>query len=252
MQTNTMDSASNYGRCSICGDTGWEIYKASTLAYGEPMELDFARKCKCTGNLRITDRTGVPEEFSDADLHKFNFSAYSVDIGKIERLAWSLVNDYNKWEAHGKGLYLWSKTPGSGKTFLACSIAKMVMIKFDKKMRFITAPDYIKLVGESYKRERYEDDSSEAYRECAVLVFDDLGAQIDKDWQRQEIFRLVNNRIGNGLITIYTSNMDIGHLNVDSRTKDRIVKSSIVIPMPEESIRQKKAKIEQERFLAEI
>ena len=103
---------------------------------------------------RTADKTGVPDEYREADLYKFNFEAYEVDMTNLKKLAWSLLNKFNDWQNKGKGIYLWSQTPGSGKTFLACCIAKSVMMKYDLKMRFITAPDYISLVGDSYKRER--------------------------------------------------------------------------------------------------
>ena len=46
--------------------------------------------------------------------------------------------------------------------------------------------------------------------------------------QEQELFNLVNKRMEHGKITIYTSNMDANALNVDARTRDRIIKTSIV------------------------
>ena len=55
-----------------------------------------------------------------------------------------------------------------------------------------------------------------------------------------------------GLITFYTSNMAPENLNLDDRTINRIVKSSITIQMPEESIRLKKARDEQDKFLQDI
>lgn len=244
---------SAYGDCPVCNGTGWELYEATVFDYGEPETLTFARKCtKCTGARRITDCTGVPDEYHDADFGKFDFGAYKVDMGKTRALCLSMINSFSAWEKAGKGLYLWSKTPGSGKTFLACCIAKSLMMKYDLKMRFTTAVDYINAVGESYKRERGQEDSSEVYRTCSILVLDDIGAQIDKDWQRQEMFRLVNKRMETGGITIYTSNFGTQSLNVDDRTKDRIVKSSIVLQMPEESIRRRKAQEEQTRFLQAV
>lgn len=242
--------ASDYGECSICQGTGWELYKATVFDYGFETEIEMARKCpRCTGKWRNTDKTGVPDEYHEADLYKFNFEAYEVDLSNLKKLAWSLFNKFNDWQNKGKGIYLWSQTPGSGKTFLACCIAKSVMMKYDLQMRFITAPDYISLVGDSYKRERGEVDKSMIYRECPLLVLDDLGTQMDKEWQRQEIFRLVNQRMASGTVTIYTSNYPAEKLNVDDRTKDRIIKTSVVIQMPEESIRRKKAKNEQDSFL---
>lgn len=248
---NTM--VSNSGDCPICKGTGWEMYQATVYDYGEPMVVDMVKKCpRCSGTVRLKDRTGVPEEFYEADLYKFDFGAYEVDLSRLKKLAWSMFNQFDKWQSNGKGIYLWSKTPGSGKTFFSCCIAKSIMLKHDLQMRFITAPDYINLVGESYKQPRGELDKSAVYRECPLLVLDDIGTQVDKDWQKQEMFRLINQRMSSGLVTIYTSNMTVENLNVDDRTKDRIIKSSVVVQMPEESIRRKKAKNEQDKFLENI
>lgn len=222
--------ASAQANCKICNGTGWQFYTAHVEGY--PLEVEYVRACpKCSGQWRSDDRTGVPDEFHEADLRKFNFGAYS---------------DY------AAGLYLWSTTPGSGKTFLSCCIAKSVMMKYGLQMRFIAAPDYINLVAESYRRERGEYDPSEVYRTCQLLVFDDIGTQLDKEWQRKEIFQLVNHRMASGCVTIYTSNLPVEKLNIDDRTKSRIERDSIVVKMPEENIRRKIAASEQERFLRKI
>ena len=125
-------------------------------------------------------------------------------------------------------------------------------MKYDLQIRFVTAPDYISAVGDSYKRERGEEDLSQIYRDCKFLVLDDIGAQADKEWQKQEMFRLINKRMEDGNITIYTSNMSTDNLNVDARTRDRIIKGSVELWMPEENIRRKKATIEQNDFLKKI
>ena len=129
----------------------------------------------------------MPDEFHEADLRKFNFGAYSDYAAGLERLAGSMLTDVGGLGESRERLYLWSTTPGSGKTFLACCIAKSVMMKYGLQMRFIAAPDYINLVAESYRRERGEYDPSEVYRTCQLLVFDDIGTQLDKEWQRKEI-----------------------------------------------------------------
>ena len=248
-----MHAPSGSGNCPVCGGSGWELYTATCFEYEPPEELLFARKCtKCSGERRLADLTGVPEEYYDADFRKFDFGAYRVDLSKTKNLCGNMIRNYPEWEKAGKGLYIWSKMPGSGKTFLACCLAKTLMIKYDRQMKFVTATDYINTVGNSYNRERGMIDESEIFRTCDILVFDDIGAQADKDWQRQEIFRLSDSRMKNGNITIYTSNMNPGSLNVDERTKDRIIKQSIVLQMPEESIRRKKAQEEQNRFLQSV
>ena len=239
-------------KCSVCHDTSWELFFQPAEIYGGEM-TEFAKKCtRCTGMMRSEDFTGVPPQFRDADITKFDFTAYNVDMGKIKKLAMSMVYDFDKWNKAGKGIYLWSKSPGSGKTFLACCIGKSIMVKHDLQMRFITAPDYIAAVGDSYKRERGECDESEIFRNCKILVLDDIGVQQGKEWYQQELFRIINKRMSEGNITIFTANMPPEKLNLEARTIDRIIKCSVTIQMPEEDIRVRKAKAEQEMFLRDI
>lgn len=236
------------GKCPVCNGTGYELFWRPEELYGGEM-TQFARKCsRCSGKRRSEDFVGIPLNYKDT----FNFEIYSVNIEKIKKLVYSFIKDFSKWNGSGKGLYLWSKTPGSGKTLLACNIAKSVMVKYDLQMRFITATDYISAVGDSFRRERGENDSSEVFRTCKLLILDDIGTQIGREWQQQELFRLINKRLVDGNVTIFTSNLPPEKLNLENRTIDRIIKSSIVIQMPEESIRLRKAKNEQEYFLKEV
>ncbi len=245
-------AASNSGDvCPVCGGTGIEQYEEIVEGYSAP--LKYGRECpRCRGKNRQEDRTGVPPQFYEADLQKFPFDSYKVNLDKLQQVVRSFVDNYGKWKEAGKGLYLWSKTPGSGKTFLSCCVAKSAMMKNNLKMRFITTPDYLAKVGDSYKRQQGSLDESQIYRDCALLVLDDLGTQKNGDWQEQELFRLINERLNTGCITIFTANMAPEELKIDNRTIDRIRKSSIVLQMPEESIRLKKAQEEQERFLENI
>ena len=152
----------------------------------------------------------------------------------------------------GERLVSLEQDTGKWKNLPCLLPARSLMIKYDLQMRFITAPDYIDMVGEKIKRARGEEDQTKVFHECDVLVLDDIGAQSGGEWQRQEIFRLVNDRMETGKITIYTSNMSTDSLNVDSRTRDRIVKASVELQMPEESLRRKKAEMEQQQFLREV
>ena len=127
-----------------------------------------------------------------------------------------------------------------------------LMLQGKKSIAYSIFYDAIDMVGEKIKRARGEEDQTKVFHECDVLVLDDIGAQSGGEWQRQEIFRLVNDRMETGKITIYTSNMSTDSLNVDSRTRDRIVKASVELQMPEESLRRKKAEMEQQQFLREV
>lgn len=222
--------------------------------YGEPTEVQSGvRRCtKCRGFKKSSlDLTGVPDQMRDADIYKFDFSLYGRDMTKFKDIAFSLFNDYKRWAEEGRGLYICSTTPGSGKTFLACCISKSIMMKYNIRMKFITAVDYIAKVGDSYsaKKNGMLDDFTEIYRECEVLILDDIGTQLKNDWQNQELFRLVNERVNRGLITIYTSNFPIEKLSIDERIKNRLYGSTIELAMPEVSVRANKAREANNNFL---
>lgn len=250
---HSQEAVLNSDICPVCGGSGWETYNPGEIpGYGIPQ--DFYRPCtRCRTQRRLQDMTGVPPQFRDADLGKFGFDSYSRDMGNLRKIAADFLKNYReRWEKAGKGLYLWSKTPGSGKTLLSCCIGKSVMIKYDLRMRFITVPDYLAKVGESYKRQPGECDESAIYRECDLLIFDDIGAQKSGEWQQQEVFRIINERLNAGKVIIFTSNMCPEDLNLDDRTIDRIMKKSVILQMPEESIRSREAKEEQDSFLRDI
>ncbi len=140
--------------CPVCGGTGWELFRQRMKEYDAPLE--FARPCtRCREKKRLEDDTGVPPQFREAYLSKFRFDSYTRDMGNLRKIVEDFLKNYqNRWQKSGKGIYLWSNTSGSGKTFLSCCLAKSVMVKYDLRMRFITVPDYLALVGESYKRQQ--------------------------------------------------------------------------------------------------
>ena len=118
--------------------------------------------------------------------------------------------------------------------------------------RFITTPDYLATVGDSYKRESGAIDQSQIYRTCELLVLDDIGAQMSKEWHQQELFRLIDMRMKSQKVTIFTSNYPLDKLNVEDRIKSRISAMSVTVQMPEESVREKQAAENRKDFLDRV
>lgn len=243
--------------CPTCNGTGWKLYQVSPreLEYvygGEDYANEYAKRCPdCFGLNKNEDKTGTPDVMREADFYKFKWDAYGVDTSKLKQVAESFFKDFKKWSEKGKGLYIFSKTPGSGKTFLSVCLAKSVMMSSGTTYKFITASGYIDKVSEGYalKKQSVFDNPSAIYKECGLLVLDDIGTQIDKPWQQQELFELINTRLTRGLVTIYTSNYPVEKLNVDERIKSRIDGSTISFPMPDVSIRKNKNDTDNNNFL---
>lgn len=241
--------------CPKCHGTGWELYQSSDGSeeiYGYSVMIEYARRCRCKNNVFVNeDRTEFPSIYRDCDIYKFDWNIYNTDMSNAKSIAFSFFNNFEDWQKESKGLYLWSKTPGSGKTFLSACLGKSVMMRTQKIVKYITPMGYMDKVSESYNNKDIPD-PSKVYRECSLLVLDDLGTQKSSEWNEQELFKLIDGRISNNLITIVTSNYSIDKLNVDERLKSRLLKSSITIHMPEESIRNKKADAEQKSFVNKI
>lgn len=224
-----------------------DIYKGDEAPYAESCPY-------CTGKRRAADKTGVPTEYFDADISKFDFSVYREgDMTDFRKVCYSFVNDFDDWKDKRRGLYLWSEESGTGKTFLACCLARSVMIKHNISMRYVTTTDYMQLMKDSNGRERGENDPTQTFRECGLLVLDDFGLERGTDWTRNEVSRLINDRTRKGLLTIYVSSRDLNDITgINKEIKNRMRDAVYCIELPEESIRERKSEEKAEEFLQEI
>jgi DNA replication protein DnaC len=66
------------------------------------------------------------------------------------------------------------------------------------------------------------------------------------------LFKIIDARYQKKLVTIFTSNVKVGELNIDDRVRSRIDKLSQLIPLPEYSFRNKEAHEEKLELFKEI
>ncbi len=220
--------------CLYCHDTGWEIRKVSSAeVYGPDKadwpDVDMAYPCRrCKGRVIVPDDCGFPAEFSDADMSKFRWQEYGQDMSRAAETADTFWKNYSAWSMEGMGLYVWSKTRGTGKTFLACCLGRSVREKYHVTVKFITSVDYLAAVTESYREESRSQKNN---------------------WTDKEFFRLLGGRYSQGKATIITSNVPLTELNVDERVSSRINAKSIILKLPDVSIRQRQAENKKRAFL---
>ena len=92
----------------------------------------------------------------------------------------------------------------------------------------------------------------EALYTASVLVIDDIGVQMSKEWSDTVFYRLVNARYNNRLVTIYTSNQECKNLKMDERIIDRIESTTYPVPLPEEPIRSRKRAEKRSQLMEQI
>lgn len=186
----------------------------------------------------------MPVQYRSKKLVNFKWDAYGdIDTTMVREIAENTLMRYDEFIRSGYGLYIYSKIPGSGKTLLACALANEIIDRRNLSVKFITAPRYVDLPVE----ERRE------YMNCSLLILDDWGTQSEKqEWVVEVLFKLIDYRHGNNLPTFFTSNLAPQASTKSDRIFSRINEMTIVIKLPEYSVRDEQARKRAESFMKEI
>lgn len=243
-------------KCEKCRDTGWEMVK-------EPDGHEFCRECSCgylqryrlNGRLKFAT---IPKEFEGQTVDNFQTDCYSTAANRelaamAQTIAKRYVEKFDEIQETGKGLYFYSRVKGSGKTRLAVSIAndliekKFIQAKFATTIQIL---DQIKATwGGISKNEESEQKLIHDIVSVPVLVIDDIGVEAVKDWINERFYNILNGRMIEKRVTIFTSNCKIEELNFDDRITNRIVKMALPVQFPDESIRTAIARKENDDLL---
>lgn len=238
--------------CRICHGTGYAVEDMVVPEYDPLTPVTLGSPCPvCKGRADLGN-PGFPRTFNEADMTKFDFSVYENGASFVTQVAPKFWQNFPKWEINNKGLYIWSRTKGSGKTFLACCLAGSIQLKHRKTVKFVSVVEYLQAVKETFKQGPEIPSRITGYMNCDLLILDDLGSEKTSDWADQELFRLIDNRMSEGKPLIITSNVPIDELKCDDRISDRLMAICISVAMPEVSIRRKKADMQNKKFLQEM
>lgn len=193
-------------------------------------------------------RSMMPLEYVYKSAKDFKWSMYCEDVETQKKIANIFVVKFEEFKKQGRGLFISSKTKGSGKTFLACCIANEVLKNHDISVKFVTVPDYLEIIKDKDKK-----DLTREILNCSLLILDDIGVETDKqEWINNALFRLVDSRKNRMLPTIYTSNYAMDKLPGEERITERVVECSVPLVMPEQNIRRQKAEEKTKDFLQEV
>lgn len=193
-------------------------------------------------------RAMMPFEFMELTGKDFDWKKYKADILEPKTMVNTYIMHYSKFKEQGIGLYIHSGTKGSGKTMLACCMINELTKRHSGSVKFVNILDFLEMTKKSY----YGDNEVESIYKASLLVIDDIGVQMSKEWVDTVLYRLINERYINRLPTIYTSNISVDMLKIDDRIIDRIESRSYIVTLPEESIRRILGQQDKERLLQDI
>jgi len=212
-------------RCLACQDRGILL------------DGDVAYPCSCMLTRKVENQfrhARISRELMKCRFDKFRFDYYSSEMkdethydGAVRALnaAKSFVKECQR-TPYGLGI-LFTGSVGSGKTYLAASIANELM-ETELKVLFLVVPDLLDELRATYKSELNEMDLLDTARTIPILILDDLGAHNYTDWTRNRIYSIINYRMNEQLPTVITSNLSLDEMEdyIGVRTTSRIIQSS--------------------------
>lgn len=194
-------------------------------------------------------RAMMPFEFLDVRAKDFQWSRYQGDVTVAKEMVNRYILHYEKLRNKGMGLYIYSGTKGSGKTMLACCLLNEITKRYKGVVKFVNILDFLEMTKKGFSG---DDEDVNNIRHAGLLVVDDIGVQMSKEWIDTVLYSLVNDRYVNRLPTIYTSNIPVNRLKMDDRITDRIESTTYSVQLPEESIRKAIREQQKQKLLQEI
>ena len=115
----------------MCDLVAYNVKDYGYAEYAENIEVS-------NGEFRRT-RSLIPFNYLDASIQAFRWDLYGENVEVQRSIAESFIKRFCEYQKAGKGLYIYSRTKGSGKTLLACSLANGVMEYLDMREICISA-----------------------------------------------------------------------------------------------------------------
>lgn len=218
-------------------DAGWHIaYKIGddyiTQPYFYPQEGTFD-----TAGIEAT--TGMPVDYANKSLDDFRWDYYPENTDEQKHIVDTFLFRFDVFLRENMGLYIVSRTRGSGKTLLSCCLGNEIIKRRGLNVKFISIAEYI---------EASRNRTAEPFTDASVLIIDDIGVQDDtKEWINEIVYRLINRRYEQKKLTILTSNVPIEKCSSDARVVSRIESMARELQIPEVAVRSKQAWIRKKK-----
>ena len=102
-------------------------------------------------------------------------------------------------------------TPGTGKTFLCAALINH-FVDQKKEVYYTNNRRFFEHIQAGMSKNIGQYESIQLFKEKEILIFDDLGASRNTDWQVEMILDLIDYRYENFLPTVFTSNYTSGEI----------------------------------------
>ncbi|HER1348064.1 TPA: ATP-binding protein [Streptococcus pyogenes] len=135
----------------------------------------------------------------------YTFENYEGEENQSLMIAKNFVEDYEKMKKENIGLLFYGSV-GSGKTYLACSIANSLIEQYQISVKI---RNFAQIINELQKSSFDFDKNAyiESLVNTSVLILDDLGIERDTSYAKEQVYNIVNSRYLKQKPTIFTTNL---------------------------------------------
>ncbi|MFQ5483046.1 MAG: ATP-binding protein [Nitrospinaceae bacterium] len=183
--------------CQVCGGQGY------LLAENE-RGISTLSDCECAflgRRLRLLNEAGIPGKFAATQLETYH------PVHASQRLALRIAKDFvDDFGETPQGLVFMGK-PGLGKTHLAASILKALILDKGVECRFVDFFQLLSDIRHGYSTGLSEQAIITPYTNARVLVIDELAKGRNTDWEQTMLDQIISNRYNAAdRVTLFTTN----------------------------------------------
>ena len=207
----------------LCYEKDGHIYCKTCMEQIDGKEVEFLNRqmifkvaCKC--DREKEEQAKQREKFLEQERirqncfisktqHSYRFEHCDKHTDKeILRKAINYVKHFEEMKKDNVGLLLYGNV-GSGKTYLACSIANEIITKYSyvvKVINFAQILNDLQKGGFNLDRNEYIDSITNA----TLLILDDFGIERNTEYALEQIYNVINERYLKAKPTIITTNLN--------------------------------------------
>lgn len=183
----------------------------------------------------IIDNSNLSKRFLQRTFENFQVSKENKKAFEMSK---RYVNSFEERADKGEGI-AFVGSYGTGKTHLAGAILQEVL-KQGKTGIFVTVPDLIQNIMTSWDKGT-ERELINTIINCDLLVLDDIGAEVPKDWKQEKMYIIINKRYENMKPVLLTSNCSIEELetSLGGRITSRLAEMTHTVTITGDDFRKR-------------